>query len=71
MQPVFVCRAPLTFWYCFNETANRFDFNHVEDGHVITNKPIPKYELQKGWLKKTWRRYHGYSNLHLNSTIKL
>ena len=52
---------PITVWDCKNKEGV-FEFNHIEDGHVDNNKPIPKFPAQEGWKKKEWHRTYCYLN---------
>ena len=39
---------PVTVWDTFDKEKEEFVFNHIEDGWVNENKPVPKFASQKG-----------------------
>ena len=52
---------PVTKWFRQKKDKhgnNVFEFNHLEDGHAIADKPVPKFESQNGWKGSTWTKEH-------------
>jgi hypothetical protein len=49
--------SPCTKWYR-HDRANGWEFNHLEDGHAVSDKPTPKFASQAGWARATWIKYH-------------
>jgi len=48
---------PITVWRRFNSGDHKWDFNHIEDGHVKGDqylKPIGNKEQTANWAKGTW-----------------
>ena len=64
-QPGFVLSSDglgvtrVTQWFR-HDHINGWQFNHLEDGHVCTTHPTPKFDSQNGWRRATWARYHVY-----------
>lgn len=52
----------VTLWYCWDEDHKRWEFNHLEYGHVGKEqlKPIPKSKEQSSWVRKTWKKRHAF-----------
>lgn len=50
----------ITIWSKFNTKFNKFEHNHIEDGHVKDNMPIAKFSNQKGWESSIWKKEFGY-----------
>jgi hypothetical protein len=47
--------SPVTLW--FREGDKGFEFNHLEDGHAVSDTPTPKVPSQKSaWAKGVWVR---------------
>jgi hypothetical protein len=46
-----------TLWFRKNEKGV-FEYNHIEDGHSLADKPLPKTANQSGWARGTWIREH-------------
>lgn len=42
------------------KNIKEFRHNHIEDGHVEGDKPIPKFKSQNGWKSYIWRKTFGY-----------
>ncbi len=50
----------ITIWSRWNNKTKEFDHNHIEDGWVETDTPMPKSDLQKAsWKDATWQRTYG------------
>jgi hypothetical protein len=47
---------PITVWKKFNVKEQRWEFNHIEDGHVpvAQDKPTGRPEQTKIWKTATW-----------------
>lgn len=50
--------GPVTLWYKLTPTG--YMFNHTEDGYVAGEKPVPRFDTQKGWSKSTWISVYAY-----------
>ena len=50
----------ITIWETFDEKAEEFVYNHIENGWVTTEKPEPNFDSQKGWPKQEWHKEHAY-----------
>ena len=51
--------SPVTLW--FREGDKGFEFNHLEDGHVESDRPTPKVPSHKAaWAKGTWVSEHAW-----------
>lgn len=54
--------SPITLWFRWVKDKEHpdgwFSFNHLEDGHSETDKPVPKFPSQNGWLNSIWKREH-------------
>lgn len=48
----------ITIWEKFNEKKQIWEHNHIEDGHIIANKPTGTKEQNIAWMKGTWRYFH-------------
>jgi hypothetical protein len=48
---------PITIWKRFDDKTRRFEFNHIEDGHISPlirePKPIGTYQ-RKAWKNALW-----------------
>ena len=54
---------PITVWHRFNEKEGKWDFNHIEDGHIDTDqylKPLGNKEQTVNWSKGTWMHRSKY-----------
>jgi hypothetical protein len=53
---------PITVWEKFNVKEQRWDHNHIEDGHVPINqnKPTGTPEQTKTWESGTWMFFYKY-----------
>jgi hypothetical protein len=43
-----------TLW--FRKTEDRFEFNHLEDGHCLNDVPTPKCEAHKRAWSGKWKK---------------
>lgn len=51
----------ITEWYRFDDKTRKYEFNHIEDGHIpyTQSNPIPISEFQKqSWKNVLWIRKH-------------
>ena len=46
----------ITCWYRYNKKTKEYEYNHFENGWVTADKPTPKFDSQKGWLKSEWKK---------------
>ena len=46
-----------TLWFCKSEKGT-YEFNHIDDGHAETEKPVPKHPSQRGWTRGSWIKEH-------------
>jgi hypothetical protein len=55
---------PVTLWHVFDKKRQRWDFNHLENGHAPYDqqKPLPHSDAQNWWPDKTWMKWHKYLN---------
>ncbi len=53
-------KAPITVWERFNTEEEIFEHKHIENNHSGDEKPKPKFDLQKGWIRSLWRKKRGY-----------
>jgi hypothetical protein len=56
---------PITAWKVKEKQKDgsySFTFNHIEDGHSSGEKPMPKFDSQRGWLNQTWTKQHCWLN---------
>ncbi len=56
---------PVTVWKRFNVDSQKWDHNHIEDGHIGTMdnqylKPIGDDDQTRSWAKGTWIHLHEY-----------
>ena len=52
---------PITIWQQFNEERQMFEHNHIDDGHLLSNAPIPiSQEQKKSWGGVSWKKEFGY-----------
>lgn len=51
---------PITVWDTFDKEKEEFVFNHISDGWSDDEKPVPKFDSQKGWLKREWRKSYAH-----------
>ena len=50
----------ITVWKKFNEKGQRWEHNHIEDGHIIAARPTGTEEQTNAWSKGTWMFFHKY-----------
>jgi hypothetical protein len=50
----------ITIWKKFNEKEQVWKHNHIQDGHVVGNKPLGNKEQTTAWSKGTWMFFHKY-----------
>lgn len=61
---------PITIWRRFN--GKSYEHNHIENGHSLTDKPIPKFESQKSWLSYQWQKQFAHLvNGKVKSTVSM
>lgn len=53
---------PITIWRCKDKKKGIFRHNHMEGGHVVGDKPIPKFPNQKTWLNNEWESEFAWLN---------
>ncbi len=58
---------PVTVWKKFNVKSQKWDHNHIEDGHVSGNKPIGNTTQTKNWDEGTWI----YEQLYITKDYKV
>jgi len=52
---------PITVWSKYNKKKNRYEHNHIEDGHRIGDAPVARSEEQvKAWSNSSWRKKLAY-----------
>jgi hypothetical protein len=51
-------RRLVTVWY--RKGPHGFERNHIEDGHVVQDKPTIKHPDQSGWKGATWQWEHAF-----------
>lgn len=54
---------PVTLWTMITKDGARF--NHLQDGHVEGDYPLPlkpEYKQQRSWAKGKWIKEHAYLN---------
>lgn len=59
---------PITVWKKFNEKEQQWEHNHIQDGHVIGDKPTGTKEQTAAWAKGTWVFFH--KHLDSNQVIR-
>lgn len=60
----FTMLKPITVWKKFNVKTQKWDHNHIEDGHVFGNKPIGKFpEQTKKWRNNIWICNHRHLDI--------
>lgn len=55
--------SKITAWYAYLKDQNKFTFNHIENGWVDGDYPLPKkpeYTNQLSWAKMKWEKKHTY-----------
>ena len=53
----------VTSWYKFNDIKKIYEFNHIENNHIIGDYPLPikqTFKEQKVWKSYKWKFEHGY-----------
>ncbi len=60
--------TPCTQWFR-HDRMNGWEFNHLEDGHAMGDKPAPRFQSQAGWLRVTWQRYHCWLTADVPSMV--
>jgi hypothetical protein len=53
---------PITIWTRMNYETKQFEHNHIEDGHLMTTKPVGNKEQTANWKKGIWEKAHKYLN---------
>jgi hypothetical protein len=48
----------ITVWSVYRDDA--YHHNHIEDGHVDGDKPVPRFPSQRGWTSRGWRKTFAY-----------
>ena len=62
---------PVTVWYRLNEKGD-FDFNHYEDGVVLSQYPTIKHPDQtKNWSSGKWLSKLGIISDHLPARLTI
>jgi hypothetical protein len=50
----------ITIWERWNKKEKRFEHNHIENGTVRDDAPMPNSEMQKAsWTGVRWQRKYG------------
>lgn len=57
----------ITAWLKRNEISQEFIFNHIENGMIQGDKPIPKFKTQNCWKNNIWKKKLGNLVYFLNS----
>jgi hypothetical protein len=61
---------PVTLWYreaekkIDGQKVKVFEYNHLEDGHNITDKPTPKHPDHSSWAKSKWQSKIAHLNIN-------
>lgn len=51
--------SPVTVWYRWDGIVGDWEYNHLGDGHELTDKPAPRHPIHiKGWSGGKWIKYH-------------
>lgn len=51
----------ITIWERLKKDTKVFEHNHIENGDIFEDAPIPKSEIQKSaWKGAVWKRTFGY-----------
>jgi hypothetical protein len=54
-------KKPVTIWQRWNKDKQRYEHNHIEDGHMHTFRPVPQSaEQRKAWEHAQWNRKWAY-----------
>jgi len=49
-------KKKITVWY-----RQKWEHNHIEDGHVELKSPTPMCkEQEKSWKRETWKKKHAH-----------
>lgn len=60
--------SPVTLW--FRRGDNGFEYNHLEEGHALSDRPAPKAPTQVGaWSKGVWVREHAWLDSSLPAKV--
>lgn len=60
--------SPVNLW--FRRGDNGFDYNHLEDGHSLSDLPGPKVPTQvTAWSKGVWVREHAWLDASLPAKL--
>jgi hypothetical protein len=60
----------ITIWERLDPETGRIEHNHIDDGHVTTDVPIPNTDLQKkAWKGALWYKHFGYIDADGHVTI--
>jgi len=56
-----IVMQPITVWEKFSKKKQKYEHNHIEDGHLTGDTPIARTEEQKKeWDNTYWRKKFGY-----------
>jgi hypothetical protein len=60
MEVILVIKTPITQWFRYNKDGTQ-EFNHIEDGHSLNDKPTPLPNTkQSEWQKFNWTKKFVY-----------
>lgn len=52
---------PVTVWERWNKEKQKYEHNHIEDGHLFGDTPVAKSKSQKkSWEYAYWRKKWAY-----------
>jgi len=52
---------PVTVWFRLSHKTNRYEHNHIEDGHIVAGEPTPLNDYQKkAWSGCKWEYAHRF-----------
>lgn len=56
-------KEKVTLWYYWNTKANRWEFNHLENGYdPAATRPKPQSKLQENWRFLRWAKEFAWLN---------
>lgn len=50
----------VTAWSSYNKDTQEYRHNHIQNGWVEEDAPIPKTQIQNAWKNKTWKKEFCY-----------
>ena len=57
---IVVHMQPVTRWEVWDDEAEDWQHNHIEDGHIEGDAPEGRFPSQSGWKKRKWRKSFGH-----------